>query len=238
MDVPEEDAPEGAPDWLVTFSDLVSLLVTLFIMMLTFTTQETDDLSQVMDMIKGSFGIMPAEVKDKQALLKTEIIQNEKRHGVTRPDLEEDPSKDPRIRELTGFIVDESDLDKGIRIVPETASAFGKGDPRPSTELEGELRRLARALKKHKSRTFRIEGHTDTETDKFSRLPGMDELALERARRVAQIFGLEGVQLDAIRVTSRASRSPRDKRRNELAYARNRRIEIVIEPLAKADKGK
>ena len=34
----EDEAPPGAPEWIVTFSDMISLLVTFFILLMTFST--------------------------------------------------------------------------------------------------------------------------------------------------------------------------------------------------------
>ena len=38
-DVPE-DPPQSAPEWIVTFSDMISLLVTFFVMLMSFSTME------------------------------------------------------------------------------------------------------------------------------------------------------------------------------------------------------
>ena len=35
---PEEDQPAGAPDWMVTFSDCMTLLLTFFVLLLSFST--------------------------------------------------------------------------------------------------------------------------------------------------------------------------------------------------------
>ena len=35
-----EEKPAGAPDWIVTFSDMISLLVTFFVMLMSFSTME------------------------------------------------------------------------------------------------------------------------------------------------------------------------------------------------------
>ncbi len=234
----EEEAPQGAPEWLVTFSDLVSLLVTLFIMMLTFTTQETDQLSKVMDMIRGGFGIVGNEMKDKPELVERPDFDKQRLTGVTRPDPDADEELENRIAELKGFVIDDDALDEGIRIVPAVRNCFAPGDDRPSIELEDEIRRLARRLKLHKERRIRIEGHCDPESDKRSPLGGMEELGMSRARRIARIMGLEGVQLVNVEITTFGASKPRGASWTEDGRARNRRIEIVVLPLAKkgADK--
>ena len=40
-----EEEPPGAPEWIVTFSDMVSLLVTFFVLLLTFTSSSSKAVS-------------------------------------------------------------------------------------------------------------------------------------------------------------------------------------------------
>ncbi|GEM_PF-3416762 len=230
MDVPEEDPPEGAPEWLVTFSDLVSLLVTLFIMMLTFTTQETDTLNKVMDMVKGGFGIVGKEKKNKPDLMETPTLDHRANTGVSRPDPEANPDLENQIRKLDGFVISDKALDAGVRIVPTTISCFAPGDDRLSASFEEEVRKLGRRLRLHRGRRFMIEGHCDALSDKGSRLGGFDSLALARARRVARILGLEGVQLEMVTIRSEGARHPRTRGIGDEEQSQNRRVEILVLP--------
>ncbi len=230
MDVPEEDQPEGAPEWLVTFSDLVSLLVTLFIMMLTFTTQETDTLNKVMDMVRGGFGIVGKEQKNKPDLMETPTLDHRADSGVSRPDSQANPDLENQIRKLDGFVISDKDLDEGVRIVPTTISCFAPGDARPSASFEGEVRKLGRRLRLHAGRRFVVEGHCDALSDKGSKLGGFDILALVRARRIARILGLEGVQLEMVTIRSEGARHPRTRGIGDEEQSKNRRVEILVLP--------
>jgi chemotaxis protein MotB len=230
MDVPEEEPAEGAPEWLVTFSDLVSLLVTLFIMMLTFTTQETDTLNKVMDMVKGGFGIVGKEQKNKPDLMETPPLDHRADSGVSRPDEKSNPDLENQIRKLDGFVISDKDLDEGIRIVPTTISCFAPGDDRPSASFEKEVRMLGRRLRLHRGRRFVIEGHCDSLSDKESKLGGFDALALARARRIARIMGLEGVQLEMVTIRSEGARHQRTRGIGDEEQSQNRRVEILVLP--------
>ncbi|HHI79562.1 MAG TPA: hypothetical protein ENK02_06245 [Planctomycetes bacterium] len=236
MDVPEEDPPEGAPEWLVTFSDLVSLLVTLFIMMLTFTTQETDTLNKVMDMVKGGFGIIGKDQKNKPDLMETPTLEYRADSGVSRPDDKANPDLENQIRKLDGFVISDKTLDGGVRIVPTTVSCFAPGDDRPSASFEEEIRKLGRRLRLHRGRRFVIEGHCDTISDKDSKLGGYDALALARARRVARIMGLEGVQFEMVTIRSEGDRHPRTRGIGDEEQSQNRRVELLVLPKESAGK--
>jgi chemotaxis protein MotB len=50
----------GAPAWVVTFGDLMSLLMTFFILLLSFATMEKPkQFDEAMVSIRGAFGVMP-----------------------------------------------------------------------------------------------------------------------------------------------------------------------------------
>ncbi|MFQ5504314.1 MAG: flagellar motor protein MotB [Planctomycetota bacterium] len=223
-----EERPPGAPEWLVTFSDLVSLLVTLFIMMLTFSTQEVHDLHKIVNLIKGGFGIIGDEIRNVPQIRENLHKRNLSKNGVTRFDPLEDGDTPNKINELEGFVVEEDKLHDGIRIVPDTVSSFAPGDDRPSAQLEAEIRRLAHSLRRSRQLRYRIEGHVDTQSDRNTSLGDMDVLALARARRVARIMGLEGLPLESVVLSSRGSRMPRGDPWTESGQAKNRRIEIVV----------
>ena len=49
----------GAPDWLVTFSDLMSLLVCFFVLIISFSIQDNEKLQVVAGSMKDAFGVKP-----------------------------------------------------------------------------------------------------------------------------------------------------------------------------------
>lgn len=228
-----DDEPEGAPEWIVTFSDLVSLLVTLFIMLLAFSSQETHDLNRAVNIIKGSFGVLGDTVRDAAEMLRKRQMQANVEGGVRKFDPDDDPNAPLHVRKLEGFVIEGDDLDKGARIVPKTMTGFAPGSALPSTPLAQEFRKLARSLLKHKKRRFRIEGFTDAESDKESEYPDQVALSLARARKVARIMGLEGLPLEQVEVVARAANAPRGEKWNREGQARNRRVELVVEKASK-----
>ncbi|OVE76282.1 hypothetical protein BVX97_01565 [bacterium E08(2017)] len=47
--------------WMMTFGDCMSLLVTFFVMLITFTNVEKDNLLEVLGGMKGALGLVPSE---------------------------------------------------------------------------------------------------------------------------------------------------------------------------------
>ncbi len=51
-----------APFWLVTFSDMVTLLMVFFILILSFSTIQLEKFKGAMSSMKGALGIMPVNI--------------------------------------------------------------------------------------------------------------------------------------------------------------------------------
>ena len=52
--------PEGAPEWMVTFSDMVTLLLTFFVLMLAMATFDPIKYTSVSEAFSKSFGLLPS----------------------------------------------------------------------------------------------------------------------------------------------------------------------------------
>jgi chemotaxis protein MotB len=59
----EEEAPaeEGAPAWLVTYGDLVTLLLCFFVLLLTMMEMRQPKISRAMRQFQKQFGVLPAQ---------------------------------------------------------------------------------------------------------------------------------------------------------------------------------
>jgi len=53
--------PEGLPEWLLTFADLMSILVVFFVLLISFSIQDTEKLQIVSGSVKDAFGIRQEE---------------------------------------------------------------------------------------------------------------------------------------------------------------------------------
>lgn len=55
-----EDADQGAPAWVITFADLMSLLMCFFVMLLTFSELDVKKFKQIASSLKYAFGVQRA----------------------------------------------------------------------------------------------------------------------------------------------------------------------------------
>jgi len=61
-DAPEEEVEEGAPAWLATFADLMSLLMCFFVLLLSFSEMDIQKYKQVAGSMKFAFGVQPVQL--------------------------------------------------------------------------------------------------------------------------------------------------------------------------------
>ena len=55
------DCPAGLPAWLATFGDLMSLLLTFFVLLLSFSTTSKADFEKAMGSLHGALGVLTGE---------------------------------------------------------------------------------------------------------------------------------------------------------------------------------
>ncbi len=75
----EPGGEEGAPEWIVTFSDMMSLLLTFFIMLLSMSSTDLVKYRQVVESLTGAFGSTTEETAqyEKSMPVTTDQITNE-----------------------------------------------------------------------------------------------------------------------------------------------------------------
>lgn len=57
----EKNTHNSAPNWMVTYGDMVTLLLTFFIMLLSFASLDSAKFEAVTDSLKGAFGVLERE---------------------------------------------------------------------------------------------------------------------------------------------------------------------------------
>ena len=66
--IKEDDCPEGLPGWLATFGDLMSLLLTFFVLLLSFSTMEVIKFHKAMGSLRGSLGVFDSKPELSQPI--------------------------------------------------------------------------------------------------------------------------------------------------------------------------
>ena len=97
------DTPKkGAPEWMVTYSDVISLLVTFFVMLLTFSTADREKFDKAKGSLKGAFGVTMSSVSRlRESGMATERYLLSGRRSPAGMDFP--PEIEPLAREIVGM---------------------------------------------------------------------------------------------------------------------------------------
>ena len=79
-----KDEPAGVPAWVMTFADLMTLLMCFFVLLLAFSEMDAARFKQLSGSMKDAFGVQ-AEVDVRTIPKGTSIIAQEFSPGVPEP---------------------------------------------------------------------------------------------------------------------------------------------------------
>ena len=237
---PEKKVDVGAPRWVVTFGDLMSLLLCFFVLLLSFSELDRQKYKQVAGSMEKAFGVqrrtkvmeipkgMKMIAKDfDQELIATRI----------RPDIgkELDEVISSQLADIKDKIeIDGSDEEITIRLMGESTFDSGKAVIRP--QMKPLLKKVAELIQGNANDII-IAGHTDNVP--ILRGPYRTNLRLSTARASAVAeYIISHSMIDPQRISTMGFGEYRPIDTNETAAGRqkNRRVEIILSNLPKPDK--
>jgi len=236
-----EEAPPSAPDWIVTFSDMVSLLVTFFVLLLTFSSLSPHEALRLPGWMRGPGGALPSlggsdAVKPPGYEVQSEMqLQDGASTPHARPvdALADDVERMGQLLDEQHLEVDFTAASDGLRMRYDARCSFEPGSAVVSDELRRALVELGRSLAPYRHVAL-IEGHADDHFVPTSEFRDADALSAARAAAAAVILTQEGgLAVERVQLAALGSRAPRTP--NDTASGRqlNRRIEVrVLAPSA------
>ena len=225
MELDQEEAPSGAPTWMVTFADLMSLLLTFFVLLLSFSTMEVVKFRQAMSSIQDAFGLRsPDDVSDAPSG-STPIADNIGA-GLT-PELLEQQLEE--VLEQVGLQAKGEALKtpNGVILLVEGDLMFPSGESELSPETLPLLGGIAKYIMKVKGRVD-VVGHTDNRPISTPVFPSNWELSAARAGQAVRYLVEQGVEPKRLRAIGQAETVPITSNETEEGRARNRRIEFIF----------
>ena len=233
--IKEEDCPKGLPGWLATFGDLMSLLLTFFVLLLSFSTMEVTDFKHAMGALQGALGVLTGEPqlslpirqsmpKSEGNLSQAEIIAKaaqEVEEAIEKAGLQGDVN----LEESSSGIV--------IRISEKLLFDVGKSELKP--EAIAPIAKLGQVLQKLPNE-INVQGHTDIRTINTEFFASNWELSGMRALQVARFFiNTSGISPYRLSITGYSEYRPIVPNNSEARMAQNRRVELHI--LYKGESG-
>ncbi len=221
-----------APGWLVTYGDIMSLLLTFFVLLISYSTIRQEQFRRALSSFQEALGILPNE----RSVIMFEDIPAV-RSGPPIPAHE-------MIRRLRQSIsssglesgVNVSEDKEGIRITFESPVLFNSGD----ADLRPDALPVLNELKNILVQTPRdvvVEGHTDNIPIHTDRFPSNWELSTERAISVAKyLFEQGNLNPEQFTVAGYAEFHPVDSNETAEGRQKNRRVEILLKNLVEDKK--
>ncbi len=192
--------------WLITYSDMTTLLLTFFLLMFSFTVM---DEQQQDELLKQLSEVDTARV-DKQQ-------QKESLEAVARQIAEQ-------FREEEAF-VDASEAEVTVGLSSEVT--FRSGDATLTPAALEPLSKVAAILGRLEN-DVRVEGHTDDVPIATARFPSNWHLSAARAQAVLRFLAERGVAPMRLQVVGYGSVRPRAPNDTPEGRAANRRIELKL----------
>jgi chemotaxis protein MotB len=224
--------PRGAPAWMTTYGDMVTLLLTFFVLLYNTATPEEAKMKLILaafsglGMYSGGQTLQAGPLAELGNTIETlpsmnsgRALDQARKNAISQfqPELK---TKKVRIKE------DE----RGLIITLAADSFFDPASAKVKIEESREtLQKLSMLLKSMEGRKFRIEGHTDSSpTDPNGPWITNWELSTARSTNVLHYLVDFGVDEEQFQVAGFADTVPLASEETEEGRAYNRRVDIII----------
>lgn len=217
--------------WIVTYGDLMSLLLAFFVLLLSFATMDKPrDVQEAMVSIKGAFGVLPRELAYIQI--------NPAPVRMRRPNkkVEELGRRVVRGLQVAGVQRDVKltyDAAGGLKITLPGQILYRTGETRVRPEAFPLLENVGALLSGLPETFFEIRGHTDN-TSLSSDVLYRDnhDLSGKRADAVARFMNQNAeIPLNQFEIIACGSGQPIATNTTEEGRSANRRVEIYVRGL-------
>jgi chemotaxis protein MotB len=229
----------GAPMWVVTFGDLMSLLLTFFVLLLSFSVISEEEFKQAAASIRSAFGVMP---------LQTQIVPLNRQPSAgneARRDRNEREELARRLRHRLQMLGKHNDVqvaydrDGGIKISLPDTIMFESGQAQLVPDAYPLLHDLAVLLNDIASGAFvEVRGHTDDRpVGQTAGFRDNFDLSYQRAYAVAQQLVKSGdMPYDQIQIVAAGAAEPIATNTTDAGQRANRRVDIHVRGLFTTDK--
>ncbi len=231
-------ALDEAPGWIVTFADLMSLLLCFFVLMLSFSETDRQLFKVLSGSLKEAFGVQ-REHRVWDMPKGMNIISNEfKDPKFLADDLAKEIRSAIRMAPGEGSVVEVEEGELSVKVTLPGHVLFDLGSAHLRAEALPLLDGLREVILKSSNRIV-VTGHTDDLPIQTVQFPSNWELSAARAGSVIRHFLSKG-QIDptrflAVGMADTLPRKPNDSTENR---AQNRRVEIAFQkPLSAVSEG-
>ena len=226
------------PPWVITFADMVTLLMVFFILLFAIGTIEQEKWRQLKESLREALGADAIEeMGTRQGLdvIKTQVDEQTV-HAVDEVGAMVNREMEDIISEVEEFVfknklsgeVRVSSDERGAVITISDVVLFPAGSADMTPKGRTTLRQVFEVLKQF-NYNVKVEGHTDNTPIHTLRYPSNWELSASRAAEVAHMLIDDGYPPERLSVEGFAEFRPKVPNTGPENRAINRRIEVVYQ---------
>lgn len=216
---------EGAPEWMVTYGDLMTLLMTFFVLLFSFSSIQETKFRNAIGSLKGALGV---------------LLRNPKVMSQVKSDTRFLPQQDKQLTEALKAVRKLSQegkfqgqiklikTKKGYLISISNPVMFEIGKATIKPELYSVLDMITQVIRA-KPMEVRVVGHTCDLPIHTSQFPSNWELSATRAVNVVKYFESKGIPGAKFSAEGRSKYSPIAPNDSEKNRGLNRRVEIYLD---------
>lgn len=230
----EEEKP-GSPEWMTTYGDMVTLLLTFFVLLFAMSEIDVQKFKSVISSFQGSIGVFESgtDITDTEYITDFSSIEVNK-------EIEELESFKKLMEIIEGYLEQTNmeneilvELDnKGLVLRFKDNVLFDSGRADVKKNGETTLIFIADILnqKEFVDKSIRVEGHTDSDPIILpNKFPTNWELSVTRASNVVRfLIERASVSPDRLSAAGYGQYKPIVPNTNEESKSKNRRVDIVI----------
>lgn len=215
--------------WVVTYGDMMSLLLTFFILLAALSELKKEERWQaVVIELKNSFGMSRGAggkvvVHEYQKVSLIPLLEEmEKKKKENNTSQTSDPGMDGKVPNVTR-------IREGMQFAVGGKVTFAPGSAQLAPESMGQLQTVA-GLIRGKSNKVEIRGHASSmDLAQGSSYADLWALSHARAKAVMEILIKEGVRPQQIRLVAVADHEPLVTRKYTMGEQEpNRRVEVIV----------
>lgn len=226
---------EEAAGWIVTFADLVTLLLVFFVLMFSISTMNLNKFKYAIKSIQLNLGEEHPAVDLLEIIKETEEPEEKK---FTLEDIVGITTKEQKMMDDINDIIDETQLgdhvilarsDGKIMLRIRGAVLFESGAAILNPESGPILDQIVKIINDYPDYNVNIKGHTDDKPIKTEKFPSNWELSSIRATNVLKYLIQSGIDPVRLTATGYAELLPLVKNDSAENRSVNRRVEFVLE---------
>lgn len=219
----KKDEGGGAPAWMVTYGDMMTLLLCFFVMLVSMSSINEAKYKKAMGSLMGALGVMDYDT----AIIKYEELVVPDRLQQELEKIKKEFQEFEKYAQISGLEdkVDVIETSEGMKVKLTETLLFESGSAEIKEEGRKVLSELAELLK-GTGGPIRIEGHTDNIPIHNEEFSSNWELSSARAINVLYLFEDKGVKEENLMAVGRGEFRPVMPNDTPEHRRANRRVEI------------